>query len=506
MSSQTLVIFVSVLLVSCATRWVPAARTRQGLLLAGSYFMYAHLAGAWYLALLIASSLMNYCWGVLLRRRPTASLLGAGIASNVLLLAFFKYLPPLAGVWPGALSGLDFVQQIVLPLGVSFWTFQALSYLIDTYLEEELEPSVLEFCLYMSFWPTVASGPVCRLHKMLPRFRKLPGSFREDFSIGAVRIVQGLFMKFVLSQLLAAGITGGGVTAGFNTAGVQRSGLDVWVLAVGFGFQLFFDFAGYSHIVIGAARMVGIQLEENFNRPYLSTTPAVFWTRCHMSLSFWIRDYLYAPLTTLWRNRWWHHIALVIAMVIFGFWHDAKFTLILYGFYNGLLLVAHRMGKQLSRRFPIKFPSPLGALFSWAATFMLICLGYIPFRANDVRQAMQMLGAVITPGSYGFAQATLPWDFYLLTLFIVAGYFSYSGLAQLLLLWKNRRESIARAPALDQPLGAWAALNRPILWSYDEIAARKWWLLAPVLGLLLLLVGLSFHDNSDVAPFIYTRF
>jgi hypothetical protein len=199
-------------------------------------------------------------------------------------------------------------------------------------------------------------------------------------------------------------------------------------------------------------------------------------------------------------------MTLVIAMVIFGFWHDAKFTLILWGVYHGLLLVGHRMGQQLSRRIPFKFPSPLGALFSWAATFMLICLGYIPFRANDVRQAMQMLGAVITPGSYGFAQATLPWDFYLLTLFMVAGYFSYSGLAQLMLLWKNRRESVARAPALDQPLGAWAALNRPILWSYDEITARKWWLLAPVLGLLLLLVGLSLRDNSDVAPFIYTRF
>ena len=98
-------------------------RTRQALLLAGSYFLYAHLAGAGYLALLIASSLMNYCWGILLRRRPTASLLGAGIASNVLLLAFFKYMSPLARLWPGAFSGLDFVQQIVLPLGVSFWTF-----------------------------------------------------------------------------------------------------------------------------------------------------------------------------------------------------------------------------------------------------------------------------------------------------------------------------------------------------------------------------------------------
>ena len=199
-------------------------------------------------------------------------------------------------------------------------------------------------------------------------------------------------------------------------------------------------------------------------------------------------------------------MTLVIAMVIFGFWHDARLTLILWGIYHGLLLVAHRLGQKLSRRIPFKLPSPLGALFSWAATFMLICLGYIPFRANDVPQALQMMDAVITPGSYGFAHATLPWDFYLLVLVMVAGYFSYSGLVQLLSLWKTRRESIARAPALDEPHGTWAALSRPILWSYDEITARKWWLLAPVLGLLLLLVGLSLLDNSDVAPFIYTRF
>src|SRR5262245_22169609 len=183
MTSHTLTILIGVLLVSCATRFIPATRPRQWLLLAASYFLYANLAGLGFLALLIASSLMNYIWGALLRRRPTVTLLWIAIAANVLLLSFFKYLPPLAKVWPGALSELGFVQGIILPLGISFWTFQALSYLFDTYLEEEINPSAVEFCLYMAFWPTVVSGPVCRLPKMLPQFRKLPVSVREDFSI-----------------------------------------------------------------------------------------------------------------------------------------------------------------------------------------------------------------------------------------------------------------------------------------------------------------------------------
>src|SRR5687768_16294580 len=131
MQPETLFIILSVVLVSCATRFVRLRWLRLWVLLTASYFLYGHLAGVAYLGLLILSSMMNYCWGLLLRRRPTAWLLWAGISSNILLLGVFKYLPPLAQVWPGAFSQADFIQSIVLPLGVSFWTFQALSYLID---------------------------------------------------------------------------------------------------------------------------------------------------------------------------------------------------------------------------------------------------------------------------------------------------------------------------------------------------------------------------------------
>lgn len=510
MSLHTLIVPLGVLLVSCAARFVPATKPRQWLLLIASYCIYANLAGSGFLALLIVSSLMNYLWGALLRRRPTTPLLWTAIGANVLLLAFFKYLLPVAKGWPGAFSELDFVQRIILPLGISYWTFQALSYLCDTYLEEELNPSVVEFCLYMAFWPTVSLGPVCRLQTMLPQFRKLPGSVREDFSIGVVRVIQGLFMKLVLAQLLASGVTpGGGVTAGFDAIGMERSGLDAWALAIGFGFQLFFDFAGYSHIAIGVALLLGIRLEENFNRPYLATTPAVFWTRWHMSLSSWIRHYLYLPLSTLRRNQWWRYAALIISMVIFGFWHDAKVTLVLWGFYHGLLLVGHRVGQQLGRRIPYKLPNPLGALLSWGATFMLVCLSYVLFRANGLGQAVQMLQAVLTPASYRLSHSTLHRDDYLLVALVALGYFVYVGLSQLLLLWTGycQRELHNRTPSLPaKPVAVWATLNGTAVWISEMVAVRKWWLLTPALAFLLVVIGMTFVEDSKIAPFVYQLF
>ncbi len=144
-----------------------------------------------------------------------------------------------------------------MPVGVSFWTFQALSYLFDVYREEDLDPSLTEFCLYMAFWPTVLSGPVCRLPDMLPQFRESSAPTWDDISIGAHRLVIGLFMKMVLADVLGAGLLAGqGVAYGFDEITAGWGGLDVWFLAIGFGFQLFFDFAGYSHIAIGYSAAV----------------------------------------------------------------------------------------------------------------------------------------------------------------------------------------------------------------------------------------------------------
>lgn len=426
MTVQSLSYLVFIMIVWLLALGLRSVKARQMLLLIASYLFYATW-GISFLAVLVASSLMNYMLGAMMRRTPTARRLWIGIVLNVLLIAVFKYIPSIVGTSAQGSTTFDIFHRIIMPVGISFWTFQALSYLFDLYREEELDPSLLEFCLYMAFWPTVLAGPICRLPNMLPQFRRPFTPSWDDVATGTRRIIVGLFMKMVLTQMLVAGFNAGeGVATGFDQIAEGWGGLDVWLLAIGFGFQLFFDFAGYSHIVIGTARLFGIRLEENFDRPYFSATPSIFWTRWHMSLSFWIRDYVFLPLAMARREFWWRNFALIIAMTLLGLWHGATLPFILWGAYHGLLLAAHRQGQQLRRRFEFSLPSFLGTFLSWGVTFALISLGWIFFRAHDASQAFTMLSAVLSPHSY--RQFALRPNFYIITSLIVTGYFLYCGL------------------------------------------------------------------------------
>lgn len=369
---------------------------RQVVLLAGSYAVYIAW-GSWFAWVLLFSTGMNFVLGKVLRRSPTRLVLGACVVFNFALLSSFKYLPPLAVGLP--FSSLQRFAHLALPLGISFWTFQAMSYLFDLYRGEELDPTLLEFALYMVFSPIAISGPICRLPDMLPQFRSDKGINWEDFSRGLSRIATGILMM-QLARLLSQGIlSGDGITNGFDRV-THWSGPDVWCLAFGYGLQLFFDFAGYSHIAIGAAFALGFTLPENFARPLQSTTPSVFWTRWHMSLSFWIRDYVFLPLAMMRREYWWRTMLLVVSMVLFGLWHKATILFLLWGLYQGLLLVLHRQVQQLQYKLNWNPPEHLWTALSWTATIALISLGWILFRANSLSQAGQMLAAIALPKSY----------------------------------------------------------------------------------------------------------
>src|SRR5207249_2881288 len=198
MTSQSLISWLAVVLLWAVAWQLRSLKIRQAILLAASYLFYASW-GIGFLSVLVASSLMNYALGIVLRRQPTAGRLWISVACNVVLLSFFKYLPPLLEGAPANALLPDFLHRIVMPVGMSFWTFQGLSYLFDTYREEELDPSLLEFCLYMAFWPTVLSGPICRLPSMLPQFRQLSPFSWDDLSAGSLRLIQGVMMKFVLA-------------------------------------------------------------------------------------------------------------------------------------------------------------------------------------------------------------------------------------------------------------------------------------------------------------------
>ena len=389
---------------------------RQAGLLIASYALYLTW-GAWFLAVLLASTVINFLIGRWLKRQPTPLVLWAGLAFNLLLLATFKYVPGITISIP--VASLQKFSHLALPLGISFWTFQAMSYLFDLYRGEEIDPSLLEFALYMAFFPVVISGPICRMPDMLPQFRSQMPPSRDDIGRGLCRIATGLLMMQI-AQLLGKGmLTGQGINAGFDQA-AGWSGPDVWLLALGYGLQVFFDFAGYSHLAIGVARVLGFVVPENFARPFASTTPSIFWTRWHMSLSFWIRDYVFLPLAMLRREEWWRKLCLLLAMVLFGIWHKGTLLFVLFGCYHGVLLILHRQAQQVEQRVNWALAGKAWTFFSWLLTMAFISLGWIFFRANSLAQAGAMFSALISPAAY--SSHVLHQSLYLLILGLAVSY------------------------------------------------------------------------------------
>ncbi len=482
------VVFLLCVVILAKARSRPLRRTA---LLIASYALYLTW-GAGFAAVLVTSTVMNYLVGEWLRRNRSAVTLSIGIFLNLALLSTFKYLPEAAVHLPFSSLLLQRFAHLALPLGISFWTFQAMSYLFDVYQGDDVEPSFFEFALYMVFFPVTISGPICRMSEMLPQFRSDSVTRSDDIARGFRRIATGVLMM-QLAKLLGQGILGGdGVASGFDHA-ANWSGPDVWCLAFGYGLQLFFDFAGYSHIAIGAAQALGFMIPENFARPFASTTPSIFWTRWHMSLSFWIRDYVFFPLMRMRREAWWRNLSLLIAMVLFGLWHRASILFLLWGAFHGLLLLLHRQVEGMERRFDWTPPRIPWTALAWVSTISLVNLGWIFFRANSLGQAHQMLAAILSPASYRshFLSASLYW----LVLLLAVGY----TIVLLAIDSLNRAspETVdAEAPPSNLPPGQMALLAR---W--------RWFWLPPlyVLALIFVLIG-TLSGGTSTAQMMYGNF
>ena len=465
---------------------VRSRAVRQPILLVGCYSLYLTW-GTWFAAVLLASTAMNFLLGKWLRRKPSGFALSIGILLNLALLGSFKYLPEVAANIP--FSSVQRFSHLALPLGISFWTFQAMSYLFDLYREEEFDPSFVEFALYMAFFPVVISGPICRMPDMLPQFQSERTTAARDIGRGLGRIATGVLMM-QLARLLGQGIlSGDGIDSGFDRL-TQWSGTDVWCLAFGYGLQLFFDFAGYSHIAIGAAQALGFTVPENFSRPFQSTTPSIFWTRWHMSLSFWIRDYVFLPLAVVRREVWWRNFALVVSMILFGLWHKASVLFVLWGCYHGVLLVLHRQVQGWQRKFNWTPSAPFWAPISWILTISLVSLGWIFFRAHSLVEARQMLSAVLSLSSY--SSHFLSGSLFGLVAFLALGY----AIVLLVIEVLDRYSPGAEDSGAGSSSGVIAA-----------IARNRWYWIPPLYVLALLLVVIVTHAGSaNAAQFMYRNF
>jgi alginate O-acetyltransferase complex protein AlgI len=470
-------------LVTVAT--VRSPKIRQSVLLIASYVLYFTWTH-WFMAVLLTSTIMNFLVGRALRRTLSGTLLFVGILLNLALLGAFKYVPAIAVSVP--FSSLQRFAHLALPVGISFWTFQAMSYLFDLYREEALDLSFVEFALYMAFFPVTISGPVCRVPDMLSQFRSDAPLKWEKIGHGLRRFAMGVLMM-ALARILGQGILAGdGVNSGFDHA-TRWSGPDVWCLAFGYGLQLFFDFAGYSHIAIGAAQALGFTIPENFVRPFESTSVSAFWTRWHMSLSFWIRDYVFLPLATFRREIWWRNFALVLSMILFGLWHRATVLFLLWGLYHGLLLVAHRQIQQFQRKFDWA-PAPFWwTPLSWLVTIVCVSLGWIFFRANSLAQAHTMFSAVFSPVSY--SSHLLSGSLYLLVAGLALGY------SIVLLVISALGQSTEQLEAIDRVHSEFASL-----------AARwRWYWLPPLYMVTLLFVLMvTLSRGTNTAQFMYGNF
>jgi alginate O-acetyltransferase complex protein AlgI len=416
-SFSFLLFFAAVLILDRALVWLnflpwraPAAgldsRRRKMLLLSMSWLFYAGW-NPYFLPMLIATSTFDWWLGARLMAAHAGvkkRWLVLSVLSNLGVLGYFKYrffiaenLDALMHTqWLSALQAPG-AASWALPVGISFYTFQSLSYCMDAYRGQlPAKPvSWLDFSLYVAFFPQLVAGPIVRFGDFYPQLERNVRANAQQFGSGIALIVFGIFSKVVASDSLFApssdALFGATVTPDFCSA---------WLAAMAFSGQIFCDFAGYSLCAIGAARALGFWLPDNFNAPYAALGFSDFWRRWHISLSGWLRDYLYIPLGG---NRYGAarlYVALSLTMLLGGLWHGAAWTFVIWGGLHGFYLIAERLLRHGLAAFYARQIAPVRqwiCALSWLLTLALVMLAWVWFRAGDSAQAIAISLALLTP-------------------------------------------------------------------------------------------------------------
>jgi alginate O-acetyltransferase complex protein AlgI len=448
--------------------------------------VYFVVPGRWKNAVLLLASLLFYAWGeprfsiIMVTTAMTGYLSGriieqlkgeklrkavliTGLILVLVPLLLFKYgdffIRNIDQVFPGMLSPLG----LVLPIGVSFYTFQILSYVIDVYRREvDVEKNPFYFLMYVSFFPQLIAGPIVRFQTIQKEIRNRKVTL-ELFASGITRFVTGLGKKILIANLLAE------FGQQLSLAGT-RSVLSLWAGALAFTFQIYFDFSGYSDMAIGLGRMFGFQFLENFDYPYLSQSITEFWRRWHMSLGSWFRDYVYIPMGGSRVSSWKMIRNLWVVWLLTGFWHGASWNFVVWGLFYFILLQMERIGLS-------KILDKAGSAVRIVYTFFFVNLGFVLFNADSLTEALSNIG-----GMFG-GQALKLWD--PLTLYYVKSY----ALVFLLAI-------VASTP---YPKRLWERIrNRTSGFILDTVAA---------LGVFMVLfLSTAQLVDGSFNPFLYFRF
>lgn len=367
-------------------------KARPWWILAASYAFY----GWWrldFLALFAGSTVAAFVAGRLVDHwrhdRPRAArwALGLGVALQLGVLAYFKYADFGIESLNALLTSLGGqrlpLPNVILPIGISFYVFQSISYLVDLWRQDSpVRARFVHVAAYIALFPQLIAGPILRFKHVAPQILEPAADWRQ-FGEGARRFMLGFCKKVLIADAVAPI-----VDASFSLAAPTAA--DAWLGALAFSVQLYFDFVGYSDMAIGLGGMIGIRFRENFDRPYLSASITEFWRRWHMSLSSWLRNYLYFPLGGNRRGRRRTYVNLATVMVLGGIWHGAAWTFAIWGAYHGILLAVERM---LDERREARGLPPATGSSAWRVpfTFLLVLIGWVVFRANGIENAWTML-------------------------------------------------------------------------------------------------------------------
>lgn len=371
-----------------AYRFLPC---RQCTLVVASLVFYAWGEVAWS-GVMVASVIANHrlaLWIDARDGRARGRMLALAVGCNLAVLGWFKYAAFLhalaAGLLPGVFDGA--APQVHLPLGISFFTFHAISYLVDVYRREvPVERRLLDVATYITMFPQLVAGPIVRFHEIRAEIHQRHVAL-SGFARGAQLFVVGLAQKVLIANVLARP-----ADAAFALDPARLDAASAWFGAACYALQIYFDFCGYSTMAIGLALMIGFHFPRNFDHPYVSRSIGEFWRRWHMSLSRWFRDYLYIPLGGNRRGPWTTARNLLVVFFLCGLWHGAAWTFVLWGLYHGLFLALERAGLA---RVLTRLPRSL----CHAYALIVVLFGWVLFRADDVAQAFSYWAAMLGAGT-----------------------------------------------------------------------------------------------------------
>ncbi len=437
-----------------------------------SYYFYYKSSGC-YFVLLACVTLCDYTLARLMDRTDVRwkrrLLLCASLAANLGMLCYFKYTNFLREAFAALTGGHVDVLDIFLPVGISFFTFQSLSYTIDVY-RRQIRPlgCLLDYAFYVSFFPQLVAGPIVRARDFIPQIRRPLFVSREMLGRAVFLIAGGLFKKAVISDYISLNF----VERVFAEPGLY-SGVECLMGVYGYALQIYCDFSGYSDMAIGIALLLGYRFNDNFDAPYRSASVTEFWRRWHISLSSWLRDYLYISLGGNRRGKLRQYVNLMLTMLLGGLWHGASWNFVVWGLMHGVALAVHKLWTGLWAR--PKGWRPRGARRAMCVllTFHFVCLCWIFFRQESFADAVQMIGRIFTAFEPGVFPQWIG---------------AYGPVAGLMLL----------GFALHFVPGSW------------EARACAWVTRLPLLGKALLLVCVAWIviqvKSADVQPFIYFQF